>query len=70
MASQSNSDDENYRAAFGEHTGISSEGRDEINRIKDNDPDLKKISPRMCDVENFSDLAWELLGGYIANTII
>ena len=67
MESQRNGDDDNYRQAFGEHTGISAECRDEINQIGDNDPDLTEFYLESDDAEEFTDLAWELLGGYIAN---
>ena len=52
--------------AFGVHTGISYRCRKEINRIKDNDPDLTEFSPSISDAESFTDSEWELLGGYIA----
>ena len=32
-----------------------------------NDPDLTTLSLQCVDAEQFTDLAWELLGGYIAN---
>ena len=52
--------------AFGVHTGISYRCRKEINRIKDNDPDLTEFSPSISDAESFTDSEWELLSGYIA----
>ena len=67
MESERNSDDENYCAAFGEHSAISQNCIERINRIKNNDPDLTEFSPGPADTEQFTDLAWELLGGYIAN---
>ena len=67
MESEQNCDDDNnFRHAFGEHTGISSRCREEIDRTKSNDPDLTALSLYLSDVGQFSDLALELLGGYIA----
>ena len=66
VTEHNSSDDENFREAFGRHTGIFPDCVDEINGIKDNDPNLTAFSLRSHDAENFSDLAWELLGGYIA----
>ena len=60
-------DDERHEEAFGEHIGLSSGCRDEINQIKENDPDLTTLSLQCVDAEQFTDLAWELLGGYVAN---
>lgn len=55
-------DDDNFRAAFGDHTGISSRCRDAINQIKSNDPDLTEFVMASDNADIFSDLAWELLG--------
>ena len=66
MESEQNGDDNNiFRAAFGEHTDKSSHCRGQMNQLKCNDPDRKKFAMYPHDAENFSDLAWELLGGYI-----
>jgi len=53
--------------AFGVHTGISSECRDDIDRIKDNREYTTSFELSTQDAEQFSQLAWELLGRYIAN---
>ena len=66
MTSARNCGDENYRAAF--LLKSLPPGRiGAINRVKNNDPDLTEFSLRLSDVENFTNLAWELLGGYIAD---
>ena len=67
MDSKRNSDDGKYREAFGEHTGITQQCREEINLIKRNDPGLTSFPLRGHDASKFSDLAWQLLGGLIAN---
>ena len=59
--------DHRHREAFGENTNISQCCRERIYDIKDNDPDLTEFSLERYDAERFTDLAWELLGGYIAN---
>ena len=69
MASeQRNGEDERHRAAFGrDHTGVSDRGRRDINLIKNNDADLTEFSLGSGDAGKFTDMAWELLGGYIAH---
>lgn len=57
-------DDEQFLQAFGEHTGISQEVRDEINNIKNNDSDTTGLNMRSCDVVCFTDQARRLLGRY------
>lgn len=63
-------DDEQHRQAFGEHTRITPECKQLINLIKNNnqpgvvDYDLS-ITP--LDATRFTELAWTLLGRYIAN---
>ena len=57
----SDGDDEEYRLAFGGHTGISGE----IYRIKSNDPRFTKFDLGSRDAEHFTDMSWELLGRYI-----
>eukprot|EP00579_Thalassiosira_antarctica_P027438 CAMPEP_0202005590 /NCGR_PEP_ID=MMETSP0905-20130828/10580_1 /ASSEMBLY_ACC=CAM_ASM_000554 /TAXON_ID=420261 /ORGANISM="Thalassiosira antarctica, Strain CCMP982" /LENGTH=148 /DNA_ID=CAMNT_0048563177 /DNA_START=148 /DNA_END=591 /DNA_ORIENTATION=- len=71
MASERNRDEE-HREAFEEVIGISQSCKDEINMIKNNDSDLEEFSLENVyaapgDVDYFSDLAWELLGRYIAD---
>ena len=60
-----------HRQAFGEHTGISDESRIIIDLIRDDDIDLIIYENAFTlvpdDAENFSNLAWELFGRYIAN---
>jgi len=68
MASeQRNSEDERHRSAFGEHTGISDQCRESINRIMNNDPYRRYFVLGSGDAGKFTAMAWELLGGYIAN---
>mmetsp|Transcript_19227 Transcript_19227/g.30151 ORF Transcript_19227/g.30151 Transcript_19227/m.30151 type:complete len:205 (+) Transcript_19227:158-772(+) len=69
MEGERNTNDEEYHEAFGEHTNISENCRYKINLIRDNDPNVKWFKNFYMDrndVEHFSDLAWELLGRYIA----
>ena len=61
------SDDEKYREAFGEHNGISADCIGTINGIKNNNPGFMRFVLGSSDAEKFSDLAWELFGGYIAD---
>jgi len=58
-------DDDQFHQAFGEHTGISSYIKSDIEKIKNNDVDTKKLGITQCQYIN--DLAWRLLGQYIAN---
>ena len=62
-------EEEQFNQAFGEHTGISTRCRDEINFLKNNerinDDDILIVDREDADI--FTDLAWELLGLYIAN---
>mmetsp|Transcript_19249 Transcript_19249/g.35981 ORF Transcript_19249/g.35981 Transcript_19249/m.35981 type:complete len:526 (+) Transcript_19249:523-2100(+) len=66
MESERNTNDEEHHEAFGEQTNISRRIRYDINLIKNNDPNFKWFNMDDNDVEYFSDLAWELLGRYIA----
>ena len=67
MESEHNDDDdERHEEAFGDHIGISSLCRDEINHIKNNNLYVSGFSLEKHDADLFSDLAWELLGRYIA----
>ena len=60
-------EERHYQQAFGVHTGISEEVRDDINRIKNNSDDIEDLRLSSEDTENFTNLAWQLLGRYIAN---
>ena len=60
-------EDEQFNQAFGEHTGIDEEVRGYINNIKDNNSDTNELALRSDDADEFSYLAWRLLGRYIAN---
>jgi len=55
-----------YQKAFGLYTSISSDFRNHINRIKNNDADVNVF--HLCPHNHqFTDLSWKLLGKYIAN---
>jgi len=72
MSSNNREEDDQFYHAFGEHTGISKDCRDLINRIKNNAKDEYGDSDLEIDTfnaENFTDMAWRLLGRYIANNI-
>ena len=60
-------EDQQHNRAFGEHTGITEDCRDEITCIKNNDPSTDELSMIRPDADEFTDLAWRLLGRYIAN---
>lgn len=60
-------EDEQFRQAFVEHTGISTRCRDEIRMIKNNDEDFNMFNLNPHDAVVFTNQAWELLGRYIAN---
>jgi len=64
-------EDEQFNQAFGEHTGIPEECREIIDLIRYNNIDLDMYDNVFTldpdDAENFSNLAWELFGRYIAN---
>jgi len=63
-----NEDDEQHQAAFGEHTGLSDQCRFMINDIKSNSINVDKLLlNRLIGSVELSDLAWKLLGRYIAN---
>ena len=59
-------EDEQFQQAFGERT-IPQHVRDEINDIRNNNPDNTGFSLRYQYVSQFSDLALELIGRYIAS---
>jgi len=57
--------DEQHNQAFGENTGILKFNT--INLIKNNDPNTTAFTLGSDDAGEFSNLAWKLLGRYIAN---
>jgi len=62
------SEEEQFNQAFGEHTGLCHEVRDYINGIKNNQPNvINELKMGSSIAEKFNDLAWKLLGRYIAN---
>jgi len=69
MANNNNNmeEEEQYNQAFGEHTDIPEDCREYINDIKNNNPDVNDIVIRSSDADEFTNLAWKLLGRYIAN---
>jgi len=61
-------EDEQFNQAFGEHTAISADTREYINEIKNNYPLTTSFNLGFDDIDGFiTDLAWRLLGRYIAN---
>ena len=58
-------EDEQFNQAFGEHTGILKFNT--IKSIKNNDPNTTVFTLGSDDVDEFTDLAWKLLGRYITN---
>jgi len=61
-------EEEQFNQAFGEHTGMSADCRDIVNRIKNNDNELKYFSILDSeDAEHFTNQAWKLFGRYIKN---
>ena len=64
---RNNINDEEHYKAFGENIRIFEKSRYKINQIGNNDPDFNSFNMVNHDVEHFSDLAWELLGRYIAD---
>ena len=67
----SEADDELYRQAFGDYSGISIHCLRSIRRIKNNlsnyNYDDTKLLLDGFDAERFTNQAWRLLGRYIAN---
>ena len=59
--------EEQHELAFGEHTGISPWITTHINQIRNNDPEVVKFFMSGDNTPRLSELAWELLGRYIAN---
>ena len=60
-------DDEQYQAAFGEHTGLSDHCRFMIDKIKRNFINFDILRLIELGIGGFPNLAWKLLGRYIAN---
>ena len=60
-------EDEQHEQAFGEDSFISSNCREDITHIKNNDPDVINFTIRPYDGREVTGLAWRLLGRYIAN---
>ena len=58
-----------FNRAFVEYTGISEVTCGYIKAIRNNDPDVNCLKIRSDDADDFTDLAWQLLGRYIANNI-
>jgi len=58
---------EQFNQAFVEHSFISEDCREDINRIKNNDPDVNNLVIRSSDGREVADQAWRLLGRYITN---
>jgi len=65
---QEEDDEFQHRLAFGEHTGISDQFFDDIHQIKNNQSlTTNQLVLDWLDAGRFTDLAWRLLGRYIAN---
>jgi len=60
-------EDELHEQAFGEHTGISPEAQDNIDGMTNRYVIVKILRLSRYDCDRFTDLAWRLLGKYIAN---
>jgi len=67
MASNNIDEDEQFNQAFGEHTSISKDCRRMIGFVRDVDIVIKRFMLHPHEAIHFSDLAWRLLGRYIAN---
>jgi len=63
--SSSEEEDEEFEQAFGGYTRISQPCRDSIHHIKENNGSLVELF--LVEGLHFSELAWRLLGRYIAN---
>ena len=63
--SVSTSEVQQFHQAFGEHTGISNRRRDYINDVRQLQR-VKEFSLQRFDARHFTDMAWRLLGRYIA----
>jgi len=65
---QEEDDEFQHRLAFGEHTGISDQFFDDIHQVKNNQSlTTNQLVLDWLDAGRFTDLAWRLLGRYIAN---
>jgi len=60
-------EEEQYQAAFGEHTGLSDHCRFMIDKIKRNFINFDILRLIELGIGGFPNLAWKLLGRYIAN---
>ena len=63
-------DDKQFQAVFGVHANISHGLRCIANNIRNNDPNTTRFSDENFgpnDIDQLSDLAWDLLGRYIGN---
>ena len=60
-------EEEQHRKAFGRYSGISEECRILIDDIKNNDNEDDELTLHPEDARHFTNLAWTLLGKYIAN---
>jgi len=56
-----------HHAAFGKFTTAFGKFGELIDRLKNNDPNLTDLMINCFVANNFSDVAWKLLGRYIAN---
>ena len=56
-----------HEQAFGEFVYMSENLRENINWVKNNNPNYKHFRMVADDVASLSELAWQLLGRYIAN---
>jgi len=66
-AQQQAEDEERHHQAFGEHTGISEDLLDIIDKIKDDKSGVFQLILKPRDAVRFTNQAWTLLGRYIAN---
>jgi len=71
MSSQNNNNvaeaEAQHEQAFGEFVYMSENLRENINWVKNNNPNYKHFRMVADDVASLSELAWQLLGRYIAN---
>ena len=70
MSSQNNNNiadaEARHEQAFGEFVYMPEDLREKINAIKNNSQNVKRFQMIADDVDSLSDLAWQLLGRYIA----
>ena len=60
-------EDEQFNQAFGEHTGLDTDTKEDISLIKNNDAHTTAFALDTDDAERFTNQAWRLVGKYIAN---